>query len=128
MSVDQRIETLENQIAELRGRVERQERLQRENKESVDSSWDLLNKDIRLLCTEHDAHQEETTARLQVIRDEASTGSKWDAVTLENYGQCITDLELRLDTMETAVGKIASKLEQQPLGPVPCTFFFHLRL
>ena len=112
MSVDERIESLENRIADVRGRVERQERLQRENKESVDSSWDLLSKDIRLLRSDHDAHQEETVARLQVIKEEAKTGFKEDAVTLANYGQRIADLELRLETMETVVGKIASKLEQ----------------
>ena len=112
MSVDQQIESLENRIAKIRGRVERQELLQRENKESVDSSWDLLNKDIRLLRTEHDAHRQETEAHQHDIREEANNGFKDVAVTLGNFGQRIADLELRLDTMETAVGKIASKLEQ----------------
>ena len=105
MSVDQRIESLENQIAEIRGRVERQERLQRENKESVDSSWDLLNTDIRQLRTEHEAHRQD-------IREEATTGFKDVAVTLGGSGQRIADLEVHLVTMETVVAKLASKLEQ----------------
>ena len=112
MSVDQRIESLENRISEVRARVERQERLQRENKESVDSSWDLLNKDIFQLRSEHEAHQQGTEAHLQDIREEADTGFKNVAVTFGSYGQRIADLELRLDTMETAVDKIASKLDQ----------------
>ena len=112
MSVDQRIESLENRIAEIRGRVERQERLRRENKESVDSSWDLLNTDIRLLRTEHEAHRQETEAHQQDIREEATTGFKDVAVTLGEFGQRIADLEVRLDTMETPMGKLASKLEQ----------------
>ena len=97
-SVDARIGGLDDRITSVRARVERQERLQQATNDAGEAAWNLLNDDIRRLCTNH-------TEQLQVVREEVQTGLKDVANTQGDFGQRIT-------TLETTVAKLVSKLEK----------------
>ena len=99
--VEGRLAEIESSLGRLRGRVDRHDNKLEEVSHAGEKTWDLLNEDLRKLRAE----QSTSSEKLEEFKDEVRIGFKDEANMLGDFGKRLSDLE-------TAVEKLASKLNK----------------
>ena len=101
LSVEERIESLENSMGRLRASVDKQDKLLQASNQAGEQTWDILNEDIRKLRADHMA----STENLEDFKEETQTSFKDVANTKGDFGKRISALETVVSNLMAKLGK-----------------------
>ena len=101
LTVEERIESLENTMGRLRACVDKQDKLLQATNQVGEQAWDILNEDIKKLRVDHLASSE----NLQDFKEEVHIIFKDVANTHGDFGK-------RISALEKVVSNLMAKLDK----------------